>query len=102
MVDSTAVDDPEQALRVEKLRLECERLRYEASSPQRQLERWKSIAATSGVFTAIVALFGVAVTFTQWRVGVRTAEEARADERLASGVTSLTSERELARLNGIS
>lgn len=94
-------DAREQRLRNEKLELECEKLRYDSHPDQRKLERMKAFAATSGVITAMVAVVGIGITLIQWQSGVRSAQESRAADRMASGLSQLTSEREPARLAGV-
>ena len=97
----TDPDELEREYRLEKLKLECERLRYDNAPHQRRIEKLKGFAATTGVVSVAVAVVGMVVAVGQWRSNIRQSEENRAYERLGASISQLTSEREQARLGGV-
>src|SRR5690242_15896015 len=99
--DDDSPAEIEQRLRIRKLELENDKLAHDNEPAQRRLEKLKTIAAFSGLITAMVAVLGIVVATAQWRSGISQAEENRASTRLAEGITQLTSARESERLGGV-
>jgi uncharacterized protein YjbI with pentapeptide repeats len=97
----TYTEDEERRLRCEKLALEQIKLREELSPAFRRLERLKTVAATSGIVTACIAMIGIGLTTLQWRSNLAQAEESRTSERVTAGLTDLSAERESQRLAGV-